>query len=72
MQQVDEGVCGRSREGGSKLIGRRIQVGGDTWPPAGDGGGGGQTGAEVGRATWTPGPGATLEEIQNQKQDMTR
>ena len=24
------------REGGSKLIGRRLQVGGDTWPPAGE------------------------------------
>ena len=54
MQQVDEGVCGRSREGGSKLIGRRIQVGGDTWPPAGDGGGGGQTGAEVGLQVLEP------------------
>ena len=48
------------REGGSKLIGRRLQVGGDTWPPAGDGGGG--------RADWSRGgashlkhPEATLE-----------
>ena len=47
-------------------------MGGDTWLPAGDGGGGGQTGAEVGRALLAPGPGATLEEIQNQKQDKNR
>ena len=58
------------REGGSKLIGRRLQVGGDTWPPAGDGGGG--------RADWSRGgashlkhPEATLE-ILIQKQEEVR
>ena len=49
-------------EGGFKLIGRRVQVGGgDTWPEMVVGGG--QTGAEP-----VP-PGATLEQIQIQKQE---
>ena len=65
---INCGVCSRwmkgyvgggwRLEGGTKLIGRRVQVGGgDTWPEMVVGG----------RADWSR--GATLEEIQIQNQE---